>query len=44
MNKYLFIIPFMVLLHSCRVPAEDVIPGAYLFNDYDSLIGERKWG
>lgn len=44
MNKYLFIISFMALMCACQVPAENVLPGAYLFNDYDSLIRGKKVG
>lgn len=44
MKKYLSLIPLMALFYSCQVPAENVIPGAYLFSDYDSLIRGKRVG
>lgn len=44
MRYFIVFIPLLLIFHACKVPGEKVLPGAYLFEDYDHLIEGKKIG
>lgn len=44
MRYFLIFIPLLFIFQACKEPGEKVLPGAYLFEDYDQLIEGKKIG